>query len=116
MTLEEFDGAVVHSEGSSQVFMIRVAQHKTEMTERASVSCSGQLMEELKTWVRCRCFLIPESRLVFPKWDGAGPILDLTARVKSLGERLDLCRRDSHKEASQQGCPGGLPQDVQHSV
>ena len=88
MTLREYDRAILHGEGEGEVLMIRVANHKTGLTERASVICSGELRDQLKLFVDARRTLIPESELVFAKWQGLGPVMDLTARV-----RLGLCFR-----------------------
>ena len=90
MTLREYDRAILHGEGEGEVLMVRVANHKTGLTERASVICSGELRDQLKLFVDARRLLIPESELVFAKWQGLGPVMDLTARVRALGERLDL--------------------------
>ena len=90
MTLKEYDNTVVHGKGEEEVLMIRVAKHKTGLTERASVSCSGKLRDQLKLFFDARRHLIPESDLVFAKWQGLGPAMDLTARVKALGEKLHL--------------------------
>ena len=94
MTLQEFDRATLHGEGDSRVLMVRVAHHKTGMTEWASISCSGhlidQLVDQLEMWVRARRHLIPESSLVFPKWDSSGPMLDLTARVRAVVLKFDF--------------------------
>ena len=97
MTLQEYDRAVLHREGDSQVLMIRVAKHKTGMTERASVSCSGVNMEQLRQFVSARQALIPESDLVFSKWDGSGPVVQLTRMVRALGEKLKLALPTAQK-------------------
>ena len=70
--------------------MIWVANHKTGMMERASVICSGDHRQQLKLFVDARRALIPESELVFAKWSGLGPVMDLTARVRALGEKLNF--------------------------
>ena len=67
MTLQEYDRAVLHGEGESQVLMIREAKHKTGMTERASVKCSGEIMKQLRQFVAARRALIPKSDLVFSR-------------------------------------------------
>ena len=90
MTLKEYDNAIVHGEGEGEVLMIRVAKHKTGLTERASVNCSGKLRDQLKLFIDARRHLIRESDLVFAKWLGLGPVMDLTARVVALGEKLNL--------------------------
>ena len=76
MTLGEYDNAILHGEGEGEVLMIRVANHKTGLTERASVICSGELREQLQRFVDARRYLIPESQLVFAKWQGLGPVMD----------------------------------------
>ena len=65
MTLQEYDRAVLHGEGDSQVLMIRVAKHKTGMTERASVSCFGVIMEQLRQFVSARSGSHPRERPCF---------------------------------------------------
>ena len=90
VNMREYDSAIRHGEGEGEVLMIRVANYKTGLTERASVICSGELRDQLKLFVDARRALIPESELVFAKWQGLGPVMDLTARVRALGEKLHL--------------------------
>ena len=87
MTVSEYQKGVVHTEGGEEILMIRVAKHKTGMTERATISCSGNILEQLREWVKVTRPLFSGSDLVFPKWEGEGSITDLTARVRSFAEK-----------------------------
>ena len=67
-----------------------MSNHKTGRTERASISCSGHILKHLKMWIDVTGLLFPETDLVFPKYNGTGPILDLTTCVRNIAEEDDL--------------------------
>lgn len=82
--------AAVVGRGADKVLTVKVAKHKTGSTERATVGCSGELLQQLEHWVDIRWRLIPDSHLVFPMWEGNGPIVHFTSRVRDFAEKVGI--------------------------
>ena len=90
MLKSEYESASTFGEGENVIVTIKVSNHKTGRTERASVSCSGHILQQLRMWIDVTRPLFPESDLVFPKYEGTGPILHLTTRVRNVAEENGL--------------------------